>query len=121
MWGMAKLGALVSTLLGITIIAFFVIRMASGDPVLLMIGERGADPRQYQEAVSRLDLDKPLTRQYLGFVTRAVQGDFGTSIVSGREVGTELFARWPATFELGLAALLVALLVGIPAGVVAAI
>jgi dipeptide transport system permease protein len=118
---MAKLWALVSTLLGITLIAFFVIRVAPGDPVLMMIGERGADPQQYQDAVSRLGFDRPLAEQYFGFVARAVRGDLGTSVVSGREVASELMARWPATIELGLAALLVALLIGVPAGVAAAI
>jgi dipeptide transport system permease protein len=118
---MIKLGSLISTLLGITIIAFFAIRMAPGDPVLIMIGERGADPQQYSEAVARLGLDKPMARQYFAFVARSARGDFGTSIASGREVSTELLARWPATLELGLAALLVALLVGIPIGAVAAI
>jgi dipeptide transport system permease protein len=118
---MFRLSSLTSTLLGITLIAFFVIRMAPGDPVLMMIGERGADPQQYREAIARLSLDKPLARQYLSFLARAARGDFGNSTVSGREVSTELAARWPATLELGLAALLVAMLVGIPTGVVAAI
>ncbi|WP_434632534.1 ABC transporter permease [Chromobacterium sp. CV08] len=118
---MIKLGTLLCTLLGITLIAFFVIRLAPGNPVLLMIGERGADPRQYQEALHRLSLDRPLFEQYLGFVGRASGGDFGSSIVSGRSVKTELLARWPATIELGVAVILLSLLVGVPAGVVAAI
>lgn len=118
---MLKLGTLLSTLLGITLVAFFVIRMAPGDPVLMMIGERGADPRQYREAVSRLGLDKPVARQYAGFVGRALKGDLGVSISSGRTVSDELLTRWPATIELGLAALVIALLVGIPLGALAAI
>ncbi|AUH49400.1 dipeptide ABC transporter permease DppB [Chromobacterium sp. ATCC 53434] len=118
---MIKLGTLLCTLLGITLIAFFVIRLAPGNPVLLMIGERGADPRQYQEALHRLSLDRPLFEQYLGFVGRASGGDFGSSIVSGRSVQTELLARWPATIELGVAVILLSLLVGVPAGVIAAI
>lgn len=118
---MFRLGSFASTLLGITLIAFFAIRLAPGDPVLMMIGERGADPQQYRAARGELGLDKPMARQYFNFVSRAVRGDFGTSTVSGREVSTELLARWPATIELGLAALFVALLVGIPVGILAAI
>jgi len=118
---MFKLGSLTTTLLGISLIAFFAIRLVPGDPVVLMIGERGADPEQYREAVTRLGLDKPVLWQYTSFLGRAVQGDLGTSISSGREVSTELLARWPATLELGAAALLLAVLVGVPIGVVAAI
>lgn len=118
---MAKLGGMVFTLLSISLIAFFVVRAAPGDPVLLMVGERGADPQQYQQAVSRFGLDKPLAAQYLGFVARAGHGDLGTSIVTGKPVSAELLARWPASIELGVAAILIALLVGIPAGVMAAI
>lgn len=118
---MFRLGAFISTFIGITLVAFFAIRAAPGDPVLIMIGERGADPQQYTEAVGRLGLDKPLAEQYVGFVARALQGDLGTSIASGVAVSDELLTRWPATLELGLAALLVALLLGVPAGVLAAI
>src|SRR5215217_2065158 len=111
---MFKLGALTTTLLGISLIAFFAIRFVPGDPVVLMIGERGADPQQYREAVARLGLDKPMAWQYVSFLGRAVRGDLGTSISSGRDVSTELLARWPATLELGVAALLLAVLVGAP-------
>jgi len=118
---MFKLGSLCTALVGVTVIAFFVIRMAPGDPVMMRIGERGADPQQYSEAFHRLGLDRPLIQQYAVFVSHAVHGDFGISVASGREVASELLDRWPATIELGLAALLVALFVGIPAGTVAAV
>lgn len=118
---MAKFGEILCTLTGITLIAFFVIRLAAGDPVLLMIGERGADPLQYREMAALLELDKPLAEQYLGFVSRMFQGDLGTSVVSGRPVITELLERWPATIELGVTAVFTALLIGIAAGVTAAV
>jgi dipeptide transport system permease protein len=121
MAGITKLGGLLSTLLGVTLIAFFVIRAAPGDPVLLMAGERGADAGQYHATAARLGLDKPLVGQYLSFVARAGRGDLGTSIVSGRAVGAELLAHWPASIELGLAAILTAALIGISAGVAAAV
>jgi dipeptide transport system permease protein len=118
---MTRLGVLLCSVLGITLIAFFTIRMAPGDPVLLMIGERGASPEQYRDTTRRLGLDRPLAEQYGGFVGRALRGDLGTSIVSGRRVSAELLARWPASLELGIAANLLALLAGIPAGVLAAV
>ncbi|MFR0687898.1 ABC transporter permease [Enterobacterales bacterium AE_CKDN230030158-1A_HGKHYDSX7] len=116
-----RLFSMLPTLLGITLIAFFVIRLAPGDPVLLMIGERGADSAQYQQMAERLGLNQPLPVQYLHFLVQALQGDLGTSIVSGNTVLDELIGRWPATIELGLIAVALALLVGVPAGVLAAI
>lgn len=116
-----RLFSLLPTVLGITLISFFVIRLAPGDPVLLMIGERGADSAQYQQMAERLGLNQSLPLQYLHFLMQAVQGDLGTSIVSGNTVLSELIGRWPATIELGLVAVGLALLVGVPAGVMAAI
>jgi dipeptide transport system permease protein len=118
---MAALAKLISSLLGVTLIAFFVVRAAPGDPVLLMVGERGADPVQYRAMVSRLGLEKPLVYQYVRFIGAATRGDLGTSIVTGQPVGSELLRRWPASIELGAVAILIALLIGIPAGVIAAI
>lgn len=109
------------TLFGITLIAFFVIRLAPGDPVLLMIGERGADQTQYLQMTERLGLNQVLPLQYLHFVSNALLGDLGTSLVSGRRVLSELLSRWPATMELGCTAVAIALLIGVPAGVLAAV
>ncbi|WP_299580810.1 ABC transporter permease [uncultured Microbulbifer sp.] len=110
-----------TTLLGVTLLAFFLIRVAPGDPVLLLIGERGSDPEQYREMVVRLGLDNSLIVQYLQFVVSALQGDLGVSVVSQQSVIGELLARWPATIELGVSALLIACLLGVPAGVIAAV
>ena len=121
MTNVTRLGVVLCTFVGITLIAFFTIRIAPGDPVLLMVGERGAAPEQYRAMETQLGLDKPIWAQYGAFLTRAVRGDLGTSIVSGRPVSEELLARWPASIELGAAAMLIALAVGIPIGVVTAI
>ncbi|TQV84973.1 ABC transporter permease [Aliikangiella coralliicola] len=109
------------TVICITILAFGLIRLTPGDPVLLMIGERGSDPIQYQKVATQLGLDKSITEQYQNFLSQAVQGNFGTSVVSSRPVKEELLARWPATIELGLFAMLLSLLIGIPAGIIAAV
>lgn len=86
-----------------------------------MMGERGVDPAMHAEAMKRLGLDQPLPLQYLHYVGRALHGDLGTSIITNTSVGGEFFARFPATVELSLCALVFALAVGLPAGVIAAL
>lgn len=113
--------AILTTLVGVSIAAFFVVRLAPGDPVVVMGGERGSTPEEYQEAAERLGLTGPLHAQYFEFIRGAVQGELGRSIVSGREVSAELRWRWPASLELGACVTVVSLLVGIPMGVLAAV
>ncbi len=112
---------LLPTLFGITLVAFFLIRMVPGDPVRLMLGERGASPETYARMKANLGLDQPLTTQYLRYVRHAFTGDLGVSIVSQRPVQEEFLARLPATLELGLIALFFAVMLGIPIGVLAAV
>lgn len=112
---------LVPTLLGISLLSFFLIRMVPGDPVLLMLGERGADPAVYAEMRKSLGLDLPVIEQYWNYLKSALHGDLGNSIISKRTVVSEFFDRFPATLELGLVALFFAVLCGIPLGIVAAV
>lgn len=116
-----KLGDLLPTLIGISILTFVLIRSVPGDPVMLLLGERGADPAVYAEMKKDMGLDQPMWQQYLVFIKNAVQGDLGTSIVSKRPVVTEFFDRFPATLELGIVALIFAVVCGIPLGIVAAV
>ena len=88
---------------------------------MLLLGERGADPQVYQEMKENLGLDRPIMVQYFVFLGNIFQGDFGSSIISKRPVVEEFFGRFPATLELSLAALFLALLLGIPLGILAAI
>ena len=112
---------LVLTLLGISLLVFFLIRLIPGDPVMLLLGERGADPQVYQEMRRDLGLDRPIIEQYWVFLKKAVQGDLGNSIISKRPVTEEFFDRFPATLELGITALIPATLLGITLGIIAAI
>lgn len=112
---------LIPTLVGISLLSFFIIRMVPGDPVMLLLGERGADPEVYQEMKKNLGLDKPIISQYFTYLGNALQGDFGESIISKRKVTEEFFDRFPATIELGLCSLVFAILIGIPLGIIAAI
>ena len=88
---------------------------------MLMLGERGADPVVYEQMKKNLGLDKPLFIQYAIFIKNISMGDLGKSIVSRRTVKEEFFDRFPATFELGFVALLIAIIFGIPLGIIAAI
>ena len=116
-----RLGVLVPTLMGVTLVAFGLIRLVPGDPVLLMIGERGASPEVYREMRSHLALDQPLPVQYFTFLKGALHGELGDSVVSKRPVWEEFKARFPATLELGLIALFLAVVIGIPLGIIAAV
>lgn len=112
---------LIPTLVGISFVCFILIRLIPGDPVLLMIGERGVDPATYLEMKKSLGLDLPLTKQFFLFVQNAVHGNLGTSIVSKNAVWKEFIERFPATLELGMFALFFATLIGIPLGIIAAL
>ncbi len=116
-----RLIQLIPTFIGVSVIAFGLIRLVPGDPVLLLLGERGASPEVYAEMQAQLGLDKSIFQQYFQFVSQAFQGDLGLSIVSRRPILEEFFARFPATLELGLLSLFWATLLGIPLGVLAAI
>ncbi len=112
---------LIPTLLGISLICFFMIRLIPGDPVLNLVGERGVDPVRYLEMKKSLGLDLPIIQQFWYFLKNALHGNLGTSIVSNNSVWSEFIERFPATFELGMVGLILATLIGIPMGIYAAI
>lgn len=110
----------IPTFIGVSIVAFLLIRLAPGDPVELMIGERGASPEVIQEIRTNLGFDKSPLQQYLIFIGNVFTGDFGTSIISRKAVSEEFMARFPATVELSFVALIIAIGLGIPIGILAA-
>jgi dipeptide transport system permease protein len=116
-----KLATLLPTLLGVTLAAFALIRLIPGDPVEIMMGERGLDPAAHAALMQRLGLDLPLHEQYLRYVGGLAQGDLGQSLVTREPVAAEFVALFPATVELALAALLLALAIGLTLGLVAAL
>lgn len=120
-WLAHKALVLIPTLIGASLIAFALIRLIPGDPVLNLLGERGGSPEQIQEMRVKLGFDRSLPEQYLMFVGNALKGDLGTSVVSRRSVSEEFWDRFPATLELGFTALLWATLLGIPLGILAAV
>jgi dipeptide transport system permease protein len=112
---------IIPTVLGISLIAFLLIRFIPGDPVMLLLGERGADPVVYEKMKASLGLDLPWYEQYLSFLKNASRGDFGQSIISKDGVWEEFSTLFPATLELGVMSLSFALAIGIPLGIIAAV
>lgn len=111
---------LIPVLLGITLLVFAFLHLIPGDPAVVMAGER-ATPEQVAALREQLGLNQPLPLQYLVFLGNLLRLNFGTSIISGVPIAEEIRTRWPATFELSVAAMLVATILGIPAGVLAAV
>jgi dipeptide transport system permease protein len=116
-----RLGLVLPTFLGITILVFSLIRLLPGDPVEALSGERGMDPARYQRLLHEFGLDRPLYVQYADYVWRALHGDLGLSTITHEPVFREFIARFPATIELSVCAMLLALLIGLPAGIIAAV
>jgi dipeptide transport system permease protein len=86
-----------------------------------MAGERGVSPERHAELMAQFGFDRPFWQQYLDYVWNLLHGDFGLSIVTKKPVLTEFFSLFPATVELSICAIILAVLIGIPAGVVAAV
>jgi peptide/nickel transport system permease protein len=114
-----RLLLLVPILIGLSILVFVWIRALPGSPAEALLGER-ATPAAVERLNHQYGLDKPLYEQYLNYVDDTVRFDFGVSIASRRTVTEELRARFPATIELALAAMLFAIVLGIPLGFFAA-
>ena len=111
---------IVPVLLGVSILVFSFIHLIPGDPALTMLGER-ATPEKVAEVRARLGLDRPIWQQYVLYVGHALRGDLGVSIVRGDPVASDLLRRFPATVELAVAAIVVAIALGIPIGVASAV
>ena len=117
----SRLALLIPTFIGVSIISFAFIRLLPGDPILLLAGERGLSPERYQQLRELYGFDQPLVVQYFDYLVNLLQGDFGTSIVTKRPVLEEFLTLFPATLELSFCAIIVATVIGVPAGVLAAI
>jgi peptide/nickel transport system permease protein len=110
----------IPVLLGVATLVFSLIHLIPGDPVQAMLGD-AASPESVVELRSRLGLDRPLYVQYAAFLKNAAHGDLGTSLRTNESVTAAIAARLPATFELALAAIFVAVAIAIPAGILAAV
>lgn len=131
-----RLLGLIPVLIGVTLLIFFLTRVIPGDPAVAMLGQRAA-PKSVERLRNELGLDRPLflnteefretgklqslfESQYFRYMSRLIRFDLGRSIFSLNPVATSLKHRFPATLELTLVAMAIAVLIGIPAGVWAA-
>ncbi|MCC8376046.1 MULTISPECIES: dipeptide ABC transporter permease DppB [Photorhabdus] len=116
-----RLGLVIPTFIGITLLTFAFVHMIPGDPVTIMAGERGISAERYAQLMAEMGLDKPLWQQYFHYVSNMLHGDLGISMKSRISVWEEFVPRFQATLELGICAMLFAISVGIPVGVLAAV
>ena len=118
---LTRVSLLIPTFFGMTLLAFFLIRLVPGDPIETMAGERGIDAARHAALLVEFGLDKPVLTQYGVYIGRVLQGDLGKSLITQVPVLDEFMALFPATIELAVCAIAFALLLGIPAGIVAAV
>ena len=109
----------------VTLIVFFVMRLLPGDPLLIYMAQNTQFETLSQEALEQLrheyGLDKPVMVQYFNWLVNTFQGDFGSSIYYKEKVGKLILQRFPVTLHLGVLALMVGIILGIPAGLIAAV
>ncbi|EEP96938.1 Dipeptide transport system permease protein dppB [Yersinia aldovae ATCC 35236] len=115
------MGLVIPTFIGITLLTFAFVHMIPGDPVTIMAGERGISTERHAQIMAEMGLDKPLYQQYFHYVNGVLHGDLGISLKSRIAVWEEFVPRFKATLELGICAMLFAIAVGIPVGVLAAV
>ena len=115
-----RLALTIPTFIALMFITFVMVRLVPGDPIEVRRGERGISPERLAQLRHEMGLDQPLWKQFLDYVNALLHGDFGTSIVSKTPVLHEFFTLFPATLELTLTAMIFAVVLGVPAGVIAA-
>jgi dipeptide transport system permease protein len=120
-FALTRLGLVIPTFLGIILLTFILIRLVPGDPVEVRVGERGISPERHAELLHQMGLDRPLYVQFFDYVGGVLQGDLGISVRTRKPVMEEFLALFPATLELAVFAMVFAVLVGLPAGVLAAV
>lgn len=115
-----RLALIVPTFIGVTLLGFLLIHSIPGDPVEVRVGERGISPERLAYFRHELGLDQPLWKQFLDYQGQLLRGDLGRSVVTQESVWAEFKTFFPATLELGVCALLFAIVLGLPLGVMAA-
>ena len=116
-----RLALIVPTFVGVTLLGFVLIHAIPGDAVEVRTGERGITPERLAYFRHELGLDQPLWRQFLTYENQLLHGDLGRSVVTHETVWTEFTTFFPATLELGACAMIFAVSIGLPLGVMAAV
>ena len=122
-WLLRRVGLAVALVWIVATLVFLAIRFVPGDPAEMLLSQGGVspDPAAIQDLHDQLGLDRPILQQYALDLTRALQGDLGVSLQDGSPVSDNIARRLPRTLELIGAATLIALLIGVPAGTLAAV
>ncbi|MCS7235074.1 MAG: ABC transporter permease [Armatimonadota bacterium] len=116
-----RLVSLGPVLFGVTVLVFLVLRLIPGDVIEVYAGTQvGLTPEQRRELERIFGMDRPLYRQYVDWIAGVLQGDLGTSLRTGRKVGHEIATRLPVSAELATLATGLAMVVGLPLGMLAA-
>jgi dipeptide transport system permease protein len=118
---LTRLSLIVPTFLGITLLAFVLIRLVPGDPIETLAGERGMDQARHEALRQEYGFDKPLLVQYAVYIGHVLHGDLGRSLITHEPVLSEFRSLFPATVELALCAIAFALPLGLGAGMLAAV
>ena len=116
-----RIALIVPTFIGVTLLAFALIHLIPGDPVENLSGERGMDPERRTRLLHEFGLDQSLTMQYFKYIGQVMRGDLGTSLTTHEPVLREFATLFPATVELAFFAMVFAVCLGLPAGIIAAI
>ncbi len=116
-----RIALVIPTFIGVTLLTFALIRLVPGDPIELLVGERGIDPARHAMLRAELGLDRPLLVQYGIYISDVLSGDLGKSIVTKTPVIDEFITLFPATIELAIFAIVFATGIGIPIGILAAV
>jgi peptide/nickel transport system permease protein len=119
-YALRRLALLVPTLFGVSVIGFLLTYLLPGNPALVKAGPMAA-PQYVEEMKHKMGLDQPVYVQYANYVAGLLHGDLGESSSTGRPVLTDFMQRLPATFELTAASLVLALLIGVPMGILSAV
>lgn len=115
-----RLALTLPTFIALMFVTFMMIRLVPGDPIEVRRGERGISPERLAELRHQMGLDQPVWKQFLDYVNGILHGDLGTSLISKTPVLHEFLTLFPATLELSICAMIFAVALGIPAGVIAA-
>jgi len=117
-----RLISMVLILFGVATVTFFLVRLAPGDPVMQQLGAHAGDPVAYHRLSHLMGLDQPLWRQFLTYLWNAIHWNFGTSVAQLGTPVTDIIGQGlPVTLELGALATIIALVIGVPLGIVAAV
>ncbi|MBP2290434.1 MULTISPECIES: ABC transporter permease subunit [Azospirillum] len=118
---LTRVSLVIPTFLGVTFLTFLLIRLVPGDPIEVRVGERGIPPERLEQLRHELGLDQSLWHQFLDYIGGVLSGDLGLSLVTRNPVLDEFLTLFPATIELAALAMLFATVVGLPAGIIAAV